>query len=381
MPIATLYRGHSDSVFAVAWAPGGDAIASGSRDCTVQIWQPLTGTPITIYHKHSHPLLAVAWSPDGQHIASGCTVGSVRVWQAFSGEDIVTYAGHKRFVRSIAWSPDGAYIASGGDYGDSSVQVWQAATGNHIYTHMGQYRIFAVNWSPTEPSSSPSYLITSPPERVPEQGLSGIGFLQTSMESGFVSIGEGEVKDEGRPQGSPLHPSPPPPLRERGAFSPKNLYLKARQGEGGGSRIASASFDGSVQIWDALHGDILLRYSEHTGPVYTLAWSPDGAYLVSGGHDTSVRVWDAAHGKTICVYTGHTRPVKTVSWSPDSRYIASGSDDTTIQIWQSMTGSPLYSYREHAAWVRSLAWSPQGEFIASTSDAMVHVWQPVFSAP
>jgi catechol 2,3-dioxygenase-like lactoylglutathione lyase family enzyme len=29
------------------------------------------------------------------------------------------------------------------------------------------------------------------------------------------------------PQGSPPFPSPPPPLRGQGAFSPKNLYLKA----------------------------------------------------------------------------------------------------------------------------------------------------------
>src|SRR6266704_1036974 len=208
MSIATHYQGHSDNVFAVAWAPDGDAIASGSRDRTVQVWHPLTGTPITIYRKHSHSLLAVAWSPDGRHIASGCTAGSVRVWQAFGDDDIVNYTGHKRFARSVAWSPGGAYIASGGDYGDSTVQVWEAVTGKHIYTHTGQYRIFAVNWSPDGPSSSPSYLITSRPERVPRQG--------------------------------------------------------------GGSRIASASFDGSVQIWDAVHGDILLSYGEHTGPVYAL---------------------------------------------------------------------------------------------------------------
>src|SRR6266699_1429833 len=72
--------------------------------------------------------------------------------------------------------------------------------------------------------------------------LSGIGFLQTCMESGFVPVGAGEVgwwsgdpcgrpssfhrEGRGRPQGSPPFPSPPPPLRGRGAFSPKNLYLR-----------------------------------------------------------------------------------------------------------------------------------------------------------
>src|SRR6266487_2683836 len=74
--------------------------------------------------------------------------------------------------------------------------------------------------------------------------LSGIGLLQTGMESGFVPVGAGEVgwwsgdpcgrpssfhrEGRGRPQGSPPFPSPPPPLRGRGAFSPKNLYLRGR---------------------------------------------------------------------------------------------------------------------------------------------------------
>jgi hypothetical protein len=87
--------------------------------------------------------------------------------------------------------------------------------------------------------------------------LSGIGFLQTGMGSGGVSVGAGEggmwrwgsvspgdrapfvlpsietrattrVVDSPGDRAPPI-PSPPPPLRGRGAFSPKNLYLKGLQ--------------------------------------------------------------------------------------------------------------------------------------------------------
>ena len=52
MTVVTQYHGHSDNVFAVAWSPGGEAIASGSRDRTVQVWHPLTGQTTTMYRGH-----------------------------------------------------------------------------------------------------------------------------------------------------------------------------------------------------------------------------------------------------------------------------------------------------------------------------------------
>src|SRR5690242_9384744 len=37
------YRGHAAAVFSVAWSPDGTAIASGSTDTTVQVWDALNG--------------------------------------------------------------------------------------------------------------------------------------------------------------------------------------------------------------------------------------------------------------------------------------------------------------------------------------------------
>src|SRR5262249_33673824 len=45
--------------------------------------------------------------------------------------------------------------------------------------------------------------------------------------------------------------------------------------------IASASFDGSVQIWSAFNGERIQQYHGHTGPVYAVVWSPDGTCLAS----------------------------------------------------------------------------------------------------
>lgn len=75
------YRGHLDSVNAVAWSPNGQRIASGSYDKTVQVWDATNGGNVYTYTGHSNAVLAVAWSPDGQRIASGSYDKTVQVWQ------------------------------------------------------------------------------------------------------------------------------------------------------------------------------------------------------------------------------------------------------------------------------------------------------------
>src|SRR5947209_1484556 len=63
------YRGHSSSVYSLAWSPDGKRIASASFDNTVQVWEPLTGNHAFTYRGHSDLVYDVAWSPDGKLIA------------------------------------------------------------------------------------------------------------------------------------------------------------------------------------------------------------------------------------------------------------------------------------------------------------------------
>jgi WD40 repeat protein/tRNA A-37 threonylcarbamoyl transferase component Bud32 len=143
-----------------------------------------------------------------------------------------------------------------------------------------------------------------------------------------------------------------------------------------GRYIASASYDKTVQVWDATHDNHVFTYSRHTDKVYAAVWSPDGKRIASGSADGTVQVWDAFTGDRVFTYRGHnTQTVWTVVWSPDGKRIASGSDDKTLQVWNAINGNLYCTCRGHSAEVGIIAWAPNGQHIVSGSpDKTVQVW-------
>ena len=66
----SVFRGHSDRVFAVAYSPDGTRMVSGSGDNTVRLWDTASGSELKCFRGHTHWVRSVAFSPCGQRIAS-----------------------------------------------------------------------------------------------------------------------------------------------------------------------------------------------------------------------------------------------------------------------------------------------------------------------
>jgi WD40 repeat protein/serine/threonine protein kinase len=147
------------------------------------------------------------------------------------------------------------------------------------------------------------------------------------------------------------------------AFSPDNR------------RLASASEDGTVRVWDIANGRDILPLRGHTDKLLSVAWSPDGRWLASAGHDRSVKLWDAAGGKLIRTLTGHTHWVESVAFSPDGTRLASASRDGTVKLWSVTTGNTLQTYQGHGGLVAGVAFSPDGKRLASGgADRVIRLW-------
>jgi eukaryotic-like serine/threonine-protein kinase len=153
-----------------------------------------------------------------------------------------------------------------------------------------------------------------------------------------------------------------------------------------GKRIASASQDGTVHIWDAVTGQRFFKFHGHRGSVNAVAWSPDGSYIASASSDTTVHVWDAQQtgegSASLYTYRGHSANMRSLAWSADSTRIASAGDDKTVQVWDAKDGTPHFSYVGHVSQIWSVAWSPDNTRIASASvDRTAQVFSAIQSQP
>ncbi|GAA0593826.1 NACHT and WD repeat domain-containing protein [Actinomadura livida] len=141
-----------------------------------------------------------------------------------------------------------------------------------------------------------------------------------------------------------------------------------------GSRLASASDDGTVRIWDVASRARVAVLRGHGAMVWSADWSPDGTRVVSASRDGDVRIWSVADGASETL-RGHEGWVRNAAWSPDGSRIASASDDRTIRIWDADTGRELAVLRGHEDTVRMVAWSPDSARLAGASyDRTARVW-------
>jgi Tol biopolymer transport system component len=143
-----------------------------------------------------------------------------------------------------------------------------------------------------------------------------------------------------------------------------------------GTEIASTTAGGFVQIWDTTTGHLSLTYTGKFLKVLSLSWlSEQSLFVTAEGADRTVQVWNVLTGNRILVTPPLHGIASAATWSPDGKQVAFDGGDNTVQVWNIVTGKRLLTYTGHTGRITALSWSPDSTEIASASDdRTVQVW-------
>ncbi|PNP78057.1 hypothetical protein FNYG_08603 [Fusarium nygamai] len=141
------------------------------------------------------------------------------------------------------------------------------------------------------------------------------------------------------------------------------------------TKLASVSYDKAIRIWNAETGDCERLLEGHGDEVSSVVFSHDSTKLASASHDLTVRIWNAETGDCERVLEGHSDGINSVTFSHDSTKVASASYDKTIRIWNAETGDCERLLEGHGDWVSSVVFSHDSKRVASASrDKAVRIW-------
>jgi WD40 repeat protein len=150
--------------------------------------------------------------------------------------------------------------------------------------------------------------------------------------------------------------------------------------------LVSGYSDGSARIWDVAENEGRVgALSRSDGPVRKLdvndsglvgvCYSPDGSTLATASFTGTIRLWDAALGEERASWRTHQESISCLAYSPNGKALATGSLDRTVTVWDATTTKQLASLSDNAAGIYSLAYSGNGKnLVAASADGAVKVW-------
>ena len=293
--------GRDGAITTLGLAPDGRAIVAGTESGGVTIWtKEAGGWTSAELGRHDEVVYAATFSPDGQRIATASQDGKAGLWRRQEG----SWQAEERLVHdsplSLAiFSPDGSLLVCGSKWG--RFPIWALDTEPPLKMAVespGGTQIEALAFSP---DGSRLFVASQGGIRLhrrDERGLwSEIARAESSedLSSAAFTPDRSWIVSTGIYKESPLKVwrAREDAFEMTGAFEPGDSPLSLAVSSPDGRRLAAASEGNSA--WVLSNGRDIppqrLQLAGHRAEMTSLAFSPDGSRILTASADGTARIW------------------------------------------------------------------------------------------
>ena len=318
----------------------------------------------------SGDLVQFGFHPDNRQVAVADTSGTIRLWDLERRAEMERFATRAGPVLLVRWLPDGRLFSVGVQ---GIARYWTPRrTGNDQFRgYPDSLRTLA--FSPDSRWLIAAGLAAGVPVWEARGGQLAGNYTGHVVEASAVAFSSrGRVATASDDQGIQIWD----PLTMTNVWS-RSLAPAPGAWSLGFSpdcrRLYAASKRSTVTILDAESGDRLATIDGLGNVIDGLAVSPDGR-LLALGLKTKVSVWQADGSREL--WQVAARPDRSVAFSPDGRWLAAGDRDGSIRLWEvASAGRTRQVWRGHAASVSGVSFHPGGHRLASAGmDGVVKIW-------
>jgi WD40 repeat protein len=370
-------KGHEGPVLSIAVSSDGNKLVSGGSDNVLALWDCEIKRKANGLDGHSKPIWGVDITPDSRYIASASSDHTVRIWNIATGLVQRVFTGHTEPVWAAKFSHSSRYVATASS--DGTAAIYRLATGGIKLVLAHSDAVWDVAWSKDDRS-----LFTSCRGLVIRRWNAKHGSVVAEYRGHTKAVKALSISTDGmRMASASLDAS----IRIWDLSTDRCERVLQRKDGGAVSVewlndecLAAGYTSGCVRLWNAHTGQREIGFLPgHSRRTNAVSGSPDGSRIVSASTDKEIRIWNIATEE--CerrIPGGSGLGICCVKWAQDGHYIVSGGSDRAICVWQPETGRCVHVMGGVGGiGIYEVNWSPSGKLVASGScDRKVEIWNP-----